>query len=43
MIDLIARLLLQPRLAAVGHGLIERLKVFERGLVLSGVVAQRCS
>ena len=33
-VNLVTRLLLQPRLAAVGHGLVERLEVFERGLVL---------
>ena len=32
-VNLVTRLLLQPRLAAVGHGLVERLEVFERGLV----------
>ena len=32
-IDLATRLLLQARLAAVGHGLVERLEGFERGLV----------
>ena len=31
-IDVIPRILLQSRLAAVGHGLVERLEVFERGL-----------
>jgi hypothetical protein len=29
----VTRNLLQPRLAPVGHGLVERLEVFERGLV----------
>ena len=32
-VNFVTRLLLQPRLAAVGHGLVERLEVFERGLV----------
>ena len=37
-VNLVTRLLLQPRLAAVGHGLVERLEVFEGGvgLVRSG-------
>ena len=30
-VNLVTRLLLQPRLAAVGHGLVERLQVFEGG------------
>ena len=33
VVNLPERLLLQPRLAAVGYGLVERLEGFERGLV----------
>jgi hypothetical protein len=32
IVSLLVSLLLQPRLAAVGHGLVERLEVFESGL-----------
>jgi hypothetical protein len=32
-VDPFTRVLLQPRLAAVGHGLVERLEVFKGGLV----------
>ncbi len=33
-VNLVKRLLIPARLAAVGHGLVERLEVFERGIGL---------